>query len=113
MADGAQTTHFFQHGVEVDLFGEGPLRRLEISVDTAVHASADAVELEVLFQPRDQHGLANGAPAVLYASRWPLKSLRPDGTAVADGWLPRSLAPELARRCYYRVSPIIMDPPAN
>ena len=113
MSDEARTTHFFEDGIEVVLLAEGPRSRLEISVDTGVHAGTDAVELEVLFQPRDQHGLANGAPAVLYASRWPITRLRPDGRALADGWLPRALEPGLARRCYYRVSPIIMDAPTN
>lgn len=109
MADDTQRLHFFGHGVEIDLLAEGPRCRLEISVDAAMHPRADAISLEVLFQPRGSHGLANGAPAVLYASQWPLRRLRPDRPAVADGWLPRALEPGLARRCYYQVSPIMMD----
>ncbi len=97
---------FVGPGVEVRLTPEGPRSHLEIRVQ---HDQADAVHLEVLLVPRDERGLATGAPTAIYASTWPLRRLEGRETAVAEGWLPRSLEPDLARRCYYRVTPVMMN----
>jgi len=109
MSGDVAGTHFFGPGVEADLIEAGRRCRLEISVDTAMHAGADGVHVEIFFQAQDERGMPTGAPAVLYASTWPLRRLDQQQTAVAEGWLPRALEPSLARRCYFRVKPVIMD----
>lgn len=113
MSDSTEHLSFHGHGIEAELEEHGPRCRLLVSVDVRLHDGADAIRLEVLFQSRDGRGLPGGAPAVLYASTWALRPPDAHGTATAEGWLPRALEPGLARRCYYRVTPIIMDPARN
>lgn len=110
MADNNEQLCFYARGIEAELDEQGPRCRLLVSVDLRAYDGAEAVRLEVLFQPRGERGLPVGAPAVLYASTWPLRLPDAAGMATADGWLPRALGPALARRCHYRVTPIIMDP---
>ena len=113
MSDNTEHLSFYSRGIEAELDEHGLRCRLLVSVDVRMHDGADAIHLEVLFQSRDERGLASGAPAVLYASTWPLRPPDAQGTATAEGWLPRALEPGLARRCHYRVTPIIMDPSRN
>jgi hypothetical protein len=64
---------------------------------------ANQVKVEVLYQPRDQHGFARGLARVVFAAQWLLED-KPQ--RVAYDWLPRGITPALAKQCHFRVTPV-------
>ena len=77
---------------------------LEFSLDAAGAAPPAAIRCEVLLQPADELGLAQGPPVLLGDHQ-----VAPRASADGRQWfghlmLPAGIDPELARQCYFRLS---------
>lgn len=89
----------WQHGLTV----------LDVMVDFSHHAPTwDAAEIEVLAPPRPLTVLPDADPVVLYRTRVALQDA-PGSRRCASLVLPRTLSPETARSCFYRVHACRID----
>jgi hypothetical protein len=63
----------------------------------------DAIDVEILSQPRNDRGLPDGGPLVLWRKRVELRCI-PGTRRSGSLTLPRSFVPEAARNYFYRVN---------
>jgi hypothetical protein len=98
---------FYGPGLRLELLGH-PSGRCLLQAWVTESPPAKWV-LEVLFQPVEPSGLARGFPTLLHST--PVQF----STAISDLptafiWLPNGFLFDLARRCYYRFSPVKSNP---
>jgi hypothetical protein len=87
----------------------GPRCGLELTVDFRRHGPVwDAASVEVLFQPCGPTGLPEHDTVVLHRET---VLMSPAGAEVQSGflWLPKSIAADRLRRCYFRVVPATIE----
>jgi hypothetical protein len=95
---------FHGPGTQVQVACDDGVCLLDVCVDLAGVTSCDAVDLEVLVQPRDGLGLPSGPVVELLRQRIALRPT-PDGRRITGHiWLPPSLGPGILPQCYLRVT---------
>ncbi len=63
----------------------------------------NTVNVDVLLQPKDSHGLAVGTPIVAHSQSVSFQTFPERQRSVGRFWLPSGLSQESARNCYFRV----------
>jgi hypothetical protein len=81
--------------------------------DGAEEKGSSAVRFEVIYQPRNERGLAAGLARLLYETKVPLQSQPGSPRRYGHVELPYRLPPALLRECHFRVSPSTIDTPAD
>lgn len=92
---------FHAEGIEAELSGHADGRCLLRVRHTRPGQPADG-RLQIILQRVDQRGLARGFPVVLVDETLHFSTVL-GGEPLAFVWLPRGIAFDLARGCYYRV----------
>lgn len=97
------TIHYHRPGILVELMAVQSAICLSLSLDAGHFPKADLANVEFVFQPVDDRGLACGGTILVHSQPVALTLVPALGRHCGKRWLPASLDRKLIDRCHVRV----------
>ena len=101
------TQTYWRDGIQALLACSGNRCGMDVAVED--ESPNPAARLEVILQPRDEAGLAQGLARRLLDTTVPLRTIDGGPRQIGHIDLPFRLRPQLLRACHFRITPVITN----